>query len=194
MHSRQILIVYATRYGQTAKIARHITDIVMARGDIATTIDADKVSSDLVLSAFDGVIVGGSVIAGRHPRAVRRFVLDHRDALDSLPCGFFSVSASAASTSERRRADARQCRDDFLRDTGWRPGITQMLGGGIMYRHYNPLLRWIMRQITKRNGGPTDTSCDHELTDWAAVRRFTDRFLLLVRRQEQALAYAVALE
>lgn len=193
MHSRQILIVYGTKYGQTAKIARRIGEIIMARGEIATTINAERVPSDLVLTAFDGVIVGGSVISGHHQRSVRRFVLDHRDALDSIPCGFFSVSGSAGSPTERGRADAQRCLDEFLRDTGWHPGITQAIGGAMMYTKYNPLLRWIMKQIAKRNGGPTDTSRDHELTDWAQVQRFVDRYLTMLRRQEAVLVFADAL-
>jgi menaquinone-dependent protoporphyrinogen oxidase len=184
MHSRQILIVYGTKYGQTAKIARRLAEIIMARGEIATTINADGVPSNLVLTAFDGVIVGGSVIAGKHQRSVRRFVLDHRDALDSMPCAFFSVSASAGSSTERGRADAQRCIDEFLRDTGWRPDTSQAIAGAIEYRKYNPLLRWFMKQISKRNGGPTDTSRDYELTDWSEVQRFVDRFVTMLRRHE----------
>lgn len=187
MHSRQILIVYGTSYGQTAKIARRIAEIVMARGEIATLINADEVPRDLVLTAFDGVIVGGSVIAGKHQRAVRRFVLDHRNALDSMPCAFFSVSGSAGSSTERGRADAQRCLDRFLRDTGWRPGTTQTVAGAMTFTKYNPLLRWFMKRISKRNGVPCDTSRDYELTDWSQVQRFVDRFLTMLRRHEEVL-------
>ena len=45
-----------------------------------------------------------------------------------------------------------------------------------------------MKQISKRHFGPTDTSRDYELTDWAEVQRFTDRYLTLVRHYEEALA------
>lgn len=187
MHSRHILIVYGTSYGQTAKIARHIAEIVMARGEIATTIDAETVPPDLILTAFDGVIVGGSVIAGKHQRSVRRFVLEHRDALDSLPCAFFSVSGSAGSPTEGGRESAQHYVDHFLRDTGWRPGTTQTIGGATLYTKYNPVLRWFMKQIARRSGGPTDTSRDYEFTDWSQVQRFVDRFLTLVRRHEEVL-------
>jgi menaquinone-dependent protoporphyrinogen oxidase len=40
------------------------------------------------------------------------------------------------------------------------------------YSQYGFFLRWIMRMIARRNGEPTDTSRDHDYTDWAAVDRF----------------------
>jgi menaquinone-dependent protoporphyrinogen oxidase len=48
------------------------------------------------------------------------------------------------------------------------------------YTKYGPVLRWIMRQIAKRNGGPTDTTHDHEMTDWAHVTAFAERFATLL--------------
>jgi menaquinone-dependent protoporphyrinogen oxidase len=43
------------------------------------------------------------------------------------------------------------------------------------YTQYGPLLRWITKVMSKRRGGPTDTSRDHEFTDWKAVDRFAER-------------------
>jgi menaquinone-dependent protoporphyrinogen oxidase len=102
-----------------------------------------------------------------------------------MPCAWFSVSASAGGKTEQNRLDAQRCLDEFLNDTGWHPGTTQTIGGAIMYTKYNPLLRWIMKQIAKRNGGPTDTSRDHELTDWDRVQRFVDRFMTMLRKREE---------
>jgi menaquinone-dependent protoporphyrinogen oxidase len=65
--------------------------------------------------------------------------------------------------------------------------MTELIGGAMAYTKYGPLLRWIMKQIAKRNGGPTDTSRDHEMTDWVQVERFVDRFVALL---DQTLAGA----
>ena len=40
------------------------------------------------------------------------------------------------------------------------------------HTRYNPFLRFMMRLIASATGGSTDTSRDHEYTDWAAVDRF----------------------
>ena len=34
------------------------------------------------------------------------------------------------------------------------------------------MLRWYMKKASKMNGGSTDTSRDHEYTDWGQVERF----------------------
>jgi menaquinone-dependent protoporphyrinogen oxidase len=60
---------------------------------------------------------------------------------------------------------------------------TRLAGGGIVdgqalrYTRYNSLVRLVMRQISKKEGGDTDTSRDYEYTDWGAVDRFAVEFL-----------------
>ena len=44
--------------------------------------------------------------------------------------------------------------------------------GKLAYTQYGFVKRWFMRRIAEREGGPTDTSRDHDLTDWPAVREF----------------------
>jgi menaquinone-dependent protoporphyrinogen oxidase len=34
-----------------------------------------------------------------------------------------------------------------------------------------------MKWISKREGGSTDTSRDHEYTDWVSVERFAEEFI-----------------
>ena len=177
MSSPHILIVYGTSYGQTAKIAQRMADLLIERGCVVSLRNGDALPRDFSLGTVDGVIVGASVIRGRHQRGVRRFVRINRDALGSRPSAFFSVSGSAARRDEQGCVEAERCVRDFLRETQWHPAITQTIAGAIAYTRYGPFLRWMLKQIAKKNGGPTDTSRDHEFTDWAQVDRFADEFL-----------------
>jgi menaquinone-dependent protoporphyrinogen oxidase len=171
------LVFYGTQYGQTAKVARYIADCLTRYGVVAKLVNGEYAPRDLPLADCDGVIVGASVIRGRHQRCVRRFVSEHRDALNAMPSAFFSVSASAASLDSQGKKDAQRCIDEFLHDTGWRPAFTESVAGAMAFTKYNPFLRWMMKQISKRNGGPTDTSRDHEFTDWEQIERFTEVFV-----------------
>ena len=92
MPARHILIFYGTSYGQTAKIARRMDDLLTASGETVTLVDASNQPRGLTPREFDGVIIGGSIIRGRHQKSVRRFVHTHWDVLNAMPSAFFSVS------------------------------------------------------------------------------------------------------
>jgi len=194
MSARRILIVYGTSYGQTAKVAEFVSDLLTASGDSVTLVDAGGLGRSaalprlLSLEDFDGVVVGSSILFGRHQRSVRRFVAAHRDALNALPTAFFSVSGSAADRREAKRAEARRIADEFLREAGWRPALVESVAGAMAFTKYGPLFRWLLKRISAEAGGPTDTSRDHELTDWGQVRRFAEAFASTLARPEEARA------
>ena len=182
MTARRILLVYGTTYGQTAKIARFMADMLTASGDTVTLVNARQLQRDgalprgLSLHDFDGAIVGSSVLYGRHQRCVRRFARIHREELDTRPSAFFSVSGAAASREAAKLAEARRVVGEFEREAGWRPELTEIVAGAMAYTKDNALYRWLLRRRAAREGAPTDVSRDHEFTDWAQVRRFVDAF------------------
>jgi menaquinone-dependent protoporphyrinogen oxidase len=169
----RILIVYGTRYGQTAKIAEWMGRALRERGYVVTVADAASVPHDLSVQQADGVIVGGSVIVGRHQASVRRFISQHLAELRDRPSGFFSVSGSAGSAIESVRAEARVAVDRLLASLGWRPTRIAMIGGAMAYSRYGPVLRWVMRRIARKKG-ESDTDRDHEYTDWHQVAQFAE--------------------
>ena len=188
MRPHRVLVVYGTSYGQTTKIATRIANLLEESGAVVTCRNVQEIPSDMALDAYDGAVIGASVIRSRHQRAVQEFVSRHNSMLNGMPTAFFSVSGSAASPDERGRADARRCAEQFLRATHWRPAMTELIGGAMAYTKYGPLLRWVMKQIAKRNGRPTDTSLDHEMTDWAQVAHFADRFTAMLDQAFESIA------
>ena len=180
MYARQILIAYGTSYGQTARIAERMADQLAAGGDVVTVTDCRDLHAGLAPGRFDGILIGASIIGGRYQRRVHQFVRKHRALLDATPSAFFSVCGSAASTDPAVRAEAQRYIDVFLEATGWQPELCASIAGSTAYTKYNPFLRWIMKRITARRGGPTDTTRDHEQTDWAQVRRFVEAFAVTV--------------
>jgi menaquinone-dependent protoporphyrinogen oxidase len=170
--SLRFLIVYGSRYGQTAKVAQRLGDVLRERGHDATVVDAARLPHGLTLAGVDGIIVGSSVVFGRHTRAVRRFVRQHIGALNAGPSGFFSVSGAEASPIESVRATARRALDQFLSATGWHPARGLSVAGAYVFSRYPFPLRWVMRRIVKHNGGTSDG--DREYTDWHQVAQFAD--------------------
>jgi menaquinone-dependent protoporphyrinogen oxidase len=179
MAGRRVLIAYATSYGQTAKIARRMADLLMALGEAVTLVNVRNHPRDFRAAEFDAVIVGGSIIGGRHHRMLEHFVRAHREVLNTSPSAFFSVSGSAGSPLATERAHASRFVAEFLAKTGWRPALTETIAGAMAYTKYNWLLRWFIKRTAQAAGGPTDTSRDHEMTDWPQVERFVERFLAI---------------
>lgn len=173
---RQILILYGTSYGQTAKIALRMRDVLTARGYRAVTLDAEDLPHGLDMSHYDGVILGSSVVATGHQRSVTRFIREHVASFASMPTAFFSVSASAGSSDEAGRADAHRVLHDYLARLDWQPDLSATVAGAVLYTRYNPILRWFMKRAAAAHGGSTDTSRDHEYTDWDQVERFASAF------------------
>ncbi len=172
-----VLIVYAGRYGQTAKIAHRIARVLETRGAATTVVRAGELPASPDLERFDVVIVGSSVRFGRHAREVRDFVCRHRERLDEVESAFFSVSGAAIGGTPEAEREAQRYVDDFVEETGWRPGRIARFGGAVPYTRYDPITRFVLKRIQRKAGRSTDTSRDHEYTDWGAVERFAARLV-----------------
>jgi menaquinone-dependent protoporphyrinogen oxidase len=173
----RILLVYGTQEGHTAQIAAHIGQIARDAGHAVEVRLCDDLPPGFSLGPYDAVIVAASVHLGKHERCIQDFVREHRVALEAVPSAFLSVSLSAGGKDAGQQQDAERLVNTFLTQTGWRPARTLTVGGALMYRRYNPLLRFVMRQISSRAGGPTDTSRDYDLTDWPALDQGIREFL-----------------
>lgn len=183
MQTRRILVLYATSYGQTRKIAQRVADLLTGAGCEVSLVNVrEPVAHGVRPEDYDGVVVGGSIIARGLQPAVVQFVRQHRKVLDRIPSAFFQVSASAGSAKTEGRAAAQQILDRFLQASGWHPDVATSMAGAINYTKYNLFLRWFMRRASRLEGGSTDTSRDHEYTDWTQVEEFARQFLGVVER------------
>ena len=170
--SGRVLIIYGTTYGQTEKIANRIASALQRRGLAIELCNAALSKPGMALADYTGILVGSSIIARGHQPAIKDFIRDNVASLNTIPSAFFQVSASAGSASPHARAAAQQILENFVAGQGWMPILSASLPGAINYTKYNLLLKWYMKRASAKNGGSTDTSRDHEYTDWAEVERF----------------------
>lgn len=165
----RLLIVYGTTEGQTRNVVGRVAEVIRAHGHTADVVDAGgSQRHDLV--GYDAVIVAASVHAGRHQSSVVRFARENAAALRRIPTALFSLSLSAVRRDDAHLRAAQGCVDTLLRETGWHPSVTFLTAGALRYTRYGLLKRWMLRRIARREGGDTDTSRDHEYTDWDRVR------------------------
>lgn len=171
----EVPVFYATTDGQTRRIAERLASRLRGHGITSAAIDmAAEEASRFDWRNVRGAVVAASLRMGRHQGAARDFIVAHRGALSGVPSLFVSVSCSAASKSATEREAARDVAARFVVETGWTPWYLSCVAGALAYTRYNIFVRWFMRRIAAKEGGPTDTSRDHELTDWVAVDRLAD--------------------
>jgi menaquinone-dependent protoporphyrinogen oxidase len=192
MHmSRHVLVIFGTSYGQTEKIAIRIAAALERRGLLPELCNAAKAKPCLPLREYAGIVVGSSIIARGHQPAIKEFVRTNVALLNEMPSAFFQVSASAGSASPHARLAARQVMCDFIADNAWTPVLSASLPGAINYTQYSLLLKWYMKRASAKNGGSTDTSRDHEYTDWIEVERFANALASEFLRVDEALEVVV---
>jgi menaquinone-dependent protoporphyrinogen oxidase len=167
----KLLIAFHSHDGQTAKVA----DRVAARLR-ASDIEVD----DLPIAAapppdrYDAVVVGDSIRLGRHSRTLVRYLRRHHEVLTRKPVALFQVSMTSANTDEAHAAEAQRLVEQLVGRADLRPRVVASFAGALQYTSYGWLTRRVMRSIARREGNATDTTRDHEYTDWAAVDRFAD--------------------
>jgi menaquinone-dependent protoporphyrinogen oxidase len=127
---------------------------------------------------FEAVVIGSRVEIGRHANAVLDYVRDYREVLERMPTAFFSVSMAAS--NEGAGPDPSGYLTDMFAKLDWKPSCSVALAGGLPYRKYGWVTRWIMKRISKSAGHSTDTTRNHEATDWKKVREFADEIFTLL--------------
>ncbi len=169
-----VLIVYASRYGQTEKIAHRIAQRLEAKGQTVTLESSKRRPSTLNPSAYDAVIIGTPLYMQRFPPHLRAWTYRWRNALRGKLAALFTVSGAAASPEPDGVAAAAAIADRFANRLQLVPDQIAHFAGAIPYTRYDRLTRRFMKWIAGRSGGDTDTSRDFEYTDWDAVDRFGD--------------------
>ena len=171
----KVLILFSSFDGQTAQIAERVGAHLARAGHGTSIVPLGTHDVAALLAGHDAVIVAGAVHYGHHARALEQAVRAHRSGLEARPNAFFSVSLAAARPG-KGLAQARRWVADFVERTGWQPRATATFAGALRYSRYNPFIRFMMRLISRAEGGATDATRDYEYTDWAAVERFAREF------------------
>jgi menaquinone-dependent protoporphyrinogen oxidase len=187
----RLAIIYATRYGHSAKVAEAIASAAAREHVQSAALDVRRLSRPFDFDDYDGVVLVGGVHFGRYARPLERFVVRNLAPLTGMRSAFVSISGSAISEEGLPAAEA--CIDQFVRRTGWVPDRRASFGGAISYTKYGFIIRTIMKRISQKHGRSTDTSRDHDYTNWPAVDAFVRDFIGEVVSVSSSSAIAAAL-
>jgi menaquinone-dependent protoporphyrinogen oxidase len=188
---QSISVLYATREGHTQRIAEHVAAELRGHGCTVTVTNVGDPAAPQRLHDCDAAILAASVHAGRHEAEMLRFVTTYRGELERLPTAFLSITLSEAGAERSDAtpeahvqfvADVQQVLDKFFTDTGWQPQHVLPVAGALLYTRYNFLIKLVMKHIATRAGGSTDTSRDHDYTDWVALDHFVAALVQAFKR------------
>ena len=171
----RILLVYATREGQTEKVAMRITEHLQnldVNVQIYNAKDADLIRN-IELNSFDLLVFGGSMHAGGIEEELINFINENAHEISSMPRSFFLVVLSAATKDpELRESWLADARDKMNQQLAVEFTEVEMIAGALAYSKYSFPLKWVMRRIAAKAGEGTDISRDYEYTNWEQVERY----------------------
>ena len=172
----RVLMLYGTTDGHTAKVASVVASTLRAAGCDVDSICATRPQAAVSPASYDAVIVAASVHEGRFQHAVRRWVRAHPAGLAGRPTAFLPVCLAVREHRPEARVEINRIVERFLTACRWRPTAVRLVAGAVPYTRYGWFKKWVMRRISARAGGGTDTSRDYEYTDWNDVRAFVNGF------------------
>jgi menaquinone-dependent protoporphyrinogen oxidase len=131
------LIVYVTTHGCTEKAAQMLEEQL---NDDVTLVNLKK-SSRPDLSAFDTIIIGGSIHAGRIQGRVKRFCQDHLDTLKQKRLGLFLCCMEEGDTAQKQFDEA------FPAELRTHAAAAGLFGGEFDFDKMNFIQRAIIKKI-----------------------------------------------
>jgi len=175
----KVLILYMSRGGHTARIARRLCESIAAAGGHAVMMDLVEAGHEGVdWDQYDVVALGAPVLYGKYDRSVLDFVARHRSQLDARPNSFFNVSV-VARVPEKSTVAGNRYMQKFLQLSPWQPRDLKVIAGKVDYPAWPWLDRQMIRLIMKMTHGPTDTSAVIDYTNWDDVRAYGEHLLTL---------------
>jgi menaquinone-dependent protoporphyrinogen oxidase len=182
---RPVMVFYATRDGQSRRIATRISDRLAAEGiavDLSDSAGAAPVAGELARASV--VVLVAAVRYGRHLPEATRFLVEcvGRPAAPVLALASVNLTARKPGKS----AEGNPYLQKLIARTGCRPALAAAFAGRLDYPRYRWLDRQIIRAIMWLTGGPTDPRASVEYTAWEAVDAFAAQIGELHARQTVA--------
>lgn len=171
---KSILIVYATREGQTQKVARVMEEHLTRLGALVKLHHAgEEFFSDI--ENYDLIVFGASMHVGGIEQELIDFMVTHKEKIIPKSRAFFLVLLSAATKDPKLKeewlSNARYKVEDQIPLTF---DHIQMIAGALKYSLYSWPLKLIMRNIAKQAGEDTNIFHDYEYTNWDQVKQYAE--------------------
>ena len=174
-----VLVVYDSRSGHTARIARRIWETIKAEGheaDLMNVVEADREGVDW--NKYDTIVAGAPVLYGKFRHDFLSFVNKWKSVLDAKANSFFNVSVVARTPAKATPEGNVYCRN-FLENNPWHPKDVKCFAGKVDYPNWSWIDTKLIQMIMKMTKGPTEATAVIDYTDWDAVEEYARHCLTL---------------
>lgn len=162
-------LFYATRDGQSRRIAERIADRLAERGISAVPHDlAGATFTPSSIEAARLVVVVAAVRYGRPLPEADQFLARYRTLRDPPQLVLLSVNLTARKPGKDTVEGNAYLRKSIARHR-LAPALAKAIAGRLDYSRYGWLDRQLIRFIMKLTGGPTDPTTCVEFTPWDVV-------------------------
>jgi len=163
------LVIYGTRWGGTASIAKRIGQVLTREGYTVNIADAKK--NPKTLSSYGLFIVGSGIRADKWTKETINFLQENRELLKTKKVALF-VSCQMVERQDQAREKARtQYLENVAEQYGLQPVSLGYFGGFLDFHKSHGLIVDIMirvnRNSLRKNG--LDTTKVHDTRDWSYI-------------------------
>ncbi len=170
--SDRTAIYFATRDGQSRRIAEHIFCRLTYSGNLPAPRDlALSLPDSSELAEASLIVLVAAVRYGKHLPETDHFLAAYQALTSSPPLALASVNLSARKPDKTSVGGNPYLRKLIARHR-LTPALAVAFAGRLDYRRYHWLDRQIIRFIMLLTGGPTDPKTCIEYTSWNAVDEF----------------------
>ncbi|WP_417349356.1 menaquinone-dependent protoporphyrinogen IX dehydrogenase [Ferrimonas sp.] len=176
---KRFLILYMSRGGHTARVARVIMDTVREQGHQCDMMDIVEATHEPVAwDSYDAVVLGAPVLYGNYDKRFMQFVADHKELIQAKPNSFFNLSV-VARTPEKSTVEGNRYMQKFLELSPWKPQDLKVIAGKVDYPSWGTLDTLMIQMIMKMTDGPTDKNSVIDYTDWEDVKAYGRHLITL---------------
>ena len=176
---KSVLVVYDSRYGHTARIARRVWETIIAEGhqaDLMNVMEADREGVDW--NKYDTVVAGAPVLYGKFRTPFVGFVNMWKSVLAAKATRFFCVAVIARIPAKATPEGNVYCRK-FLENNPWHPKDVKCFAGKVDYPNWGWLDKKLIQMIMKMTKGPTEPTAVIDYTNWQDVGDYARHVLTL---------------
>ena len=156
------LIAYATKHGSAEECAKALA----AKMDSGTDLCNLKEKKTIDLGAYDTIIVGGSIYAGRIQKEVSDFCTKNENELKTKKLGLFICGMSEGETAEK------QILSSFPKDLLSKALIKDSFGGKFDFSKLNFMEKMIVKKVAKVESDQSNIS-ENKISQFVQILKET---------------------